>query len=458
MDDAISIKKLYNGNYILGVHIADVAHYLKPNMSTFKEALKRGTSLYLGETVIPMIPSELSNGICSLNEGVERLTKSCIIEINQKGKIINSKIVDSVIISKKKMAYEELNEIFKNNEYTEEYLGFKEDLNLMRELSNIITRNKNKQGNLDFESNDIYVEKDIFNNDKITGFNTREPKEAEKIIENFMILANETVATHFYWKNIPFIYRVHNSPDELKVENTVDLIKKLNYKLVKIQNAYGQKALQKILNDFKGTEEYSIISNLLLRSMSKAKYSTDNIGHYALALDNYCHFTSPIRRFPDLAVHTLINMFINNDNKYNKSAESLLEILNEIANHSSYKERQADEAENDYIKLKMAEYISEHIDEEFYGYILDIDKDKVYIKLDNNIKGIIDYNSDFLKSFTIDSYNKELYCNYSKQKIKLGTKLILQVSKVDIPQKEIYFNVKKIIKNNDDIKKLEYKK
>ena len=458
MDDAISIKKLYNGNYILGVHIADVAHYLKPNMSTFKEALKRGTSLYLGETVIPMIPSELSNGICSLNEGVERLTKSCIIEINQKGKIINSKIVDSVIISKKKMAYEELNEIFKNNEYTEEYLGFKEDLNLMRELSNIITRNKNKQGNLDFESNDIYVEKDIFNNDKITGFNTREPKEAEKIIENFMILANETVATHFYWKNIPFIYRVHNSPDELKVENTVDLIKKLNYKLVKIQNAYGQKALQKILNDFKGTEEYSIISNLLLRSMSKAKYSTDNIGHYALALDNYCHFTSPIRRFPDLAVHTLINMFINNDNKYNNSAESLLEILNEIANHSSYKERQADEAENDYIKLKMAEYISEHIDEEFYGYILDIDKDKVYIKLDNNIKGIIDYNSDFLKSFTIDSYNKELYCNYSKQKIKLGTKLILQVSKVDIPQKEIYFNVKKIIKNNDDIKKLEYKK
>ena len=282
--------------------------------------------------------------------------------------------------------------------------------------------------------------------------------QAEKIIENFMILANETVATHFYWRNIPFIYRVHNSPDELKVENTIDLIKKLNYKLVRIQNAYGQKALQKILNDFKGTEEYSIISNLLLRSMSKAKYSTDNIGHYALALDNYCHFTSPIRRFPDLAVHTLINMFINNDNKYNNATESLLEILNEIANHSSYKERQADEAENDYIKLKMAEYISEHIEEEFYGYILDIDKDKVYIKLDNNIKGIIDYNSDFLKSFTIDSYNKELYCNYSKQKIKLGTKLILQVSKVDIPQKEIYFNVKKIIKNNDDIKKLEYKK
>ena len=458
MDDAVSIKKLYNGNYILGVHIADVAHYLKPTMSTFKEALKRGTSLYLGETVIPMIPSELSNGICSLNEGVERLTKSCIIEINSKGKIVNSKIVDSVIISKKKMSYEEINKIFENNEFNEEYIKFKDELNLMRELSNIITRNKNKQGNLDFESNDIHVNKDIFNNDKITGFSTREPKEAEKIIENFMILANEVVATYFYWRNIPFIYRVHNSPDELKIENTVDLIKKLNYKLVRIQNAYGQKALQKILNDFKGTEEYSIISNLLLRSMSKAKYSTDNIGHYALALDNYCHFTSPIRRFPDLVVHTLINMFINDYMKYNHSTKKFSEILNEIANHSSYKERQADEAENDYIKLKMAEYISEHQDEEFYGYILDIDKDKIYVKLDNNIKGIIDYDSDFLKSFTIDSYNKELCCIYSKQKIKLGTKLILKVSKVDIPQKEIYFNVKEIIKSNDNIKKLEYKK
>ena len=460
MDDAISIKKLYNGNYLLGVHIADVAHYIKPNSSLFKEALKRGTSVYLGEAVIPMIPSTLSNGICSLNEGVERLTKSCIMEINPKGKLVQYKIVNSVIKSKKKMSYEELNEFFNGNEIDESYYPFLNDLNIMRELSDIMTHNKNNKGNLDFESSDIYINKDVYNNDKIIGFETRHNEEAQRIIENFMIAANEAVASHFYWRDLPFIYRVHNNPDDLKLENTIDIISKLNYKLIRIQNAYGQKAIQNILNDFKGTKEFTIISNLLLRSMSKAKYSTENIGHYALALDNYCHFTSPIRRFPDLMVHTLINIFINNDYSLNNHFEK--EILNEIAEHSSYKERQANDAEKDYIKLKMAKFMSEHIGEEFTGMILDIEKDKVYIKLDNNIKGILDFEKDFAKSFSIDTYNRQLTCNYSKQKVKLGTRIIAKVSKVDIPQKEIYFDVKEIIKNNensknDNIKKLELK-
>ena len=460
MDDAISIKKLYNGNYLLGVHIADVAHYIKPNSSLFKEALKRGTSVYLGETVIPMIPSTLSNGICSLNEGVERLTKSCIMEINPKGKLVQYKIVNSVIKSKKKMSYEELNEFFNGNEIDESYYPFLNDLNIMRELSDIMTHNKNNKGNLDFESSDIYINKDVYNNDKIIGFETRHNEEAQRIIENFMIAANEAVASHFFWRDLPFIYRVHNNPDDLKLENTIDLISKLNYKLIRIQNAYGQKAIQNILNDFKGTKEFTIISNLLLRSMSKAKYSTENIGHYALALDNYCHFTSPIRRFPDLMVHTLINIFINND--YSKNNHFEKEILNEVAEHSSYKERQANDAEKDYIKLKMAKFMSEHIGEEFTGMILDIDKDKVYIKLDNNVKGILDFEKDFAKSFSLDTYNKQLICNYSKQKIKLGTRIVAKVSKVDIPQNEIYFDVKEIIKNNensknDNIKKLELK-
>ncbi len=454
MDDAISVKKLYNGNYLLGVHIADVAHYIKPNSALFKEALKRGTSVYLGDVVIPMIPSSLSNGICSLNEGEERLTKSCIMEINNKGKVLNYKIIDSVINSKKKMTYEELNELFKGEIVDDSYIPFINDLNIARELSNILTDKKNKHGNLDFESNDIKIKKDIYNNDKITGFENRQSSEAEKLIENFMIIANETVASHFYWANLPFIYRIHNNPDNLKLDNTIDLIAKLGYKLIKLQNAYGQKAVQNILNDYKGTPEYSIISNLLLRSMSKAKYSTENIGHYALALDNYCHFTSPIRRFPDLMVHTLINMFVNNYslNNINKNTD----YLNEIANHSSYKERQADDAEKDYIKLKMAKYMSEHLNEEFLGIILDIDNDKVYIKLDNNIKGILDLNSDFGKAFDLNTHNKELICNYSNQKIKLGTKVLLKVSKVDIPQKEIYFEIKELIKdkNNMHIKKL----
>lgn len=456
MDDAISVKKLYNGNYLLGVHIADVAHYVKPGTAIFKDALKRGTSVYLGDVVIPMIPSELSNGICSLNEGVDRLTKTCYMEINPKGKVVNHKIVDSVIHSKKKMTYEELNEMFKGNEIEDKsYIPLLQTIEVARELSDLLTKVKTKRGNLDFESNDINIKKE---DNKIKEFELRGNEEAEKIIENFMILANETVASHFYWRHLPFIYRVHNNPDEIKLDNTIELIQRLDYnKLVRIHNAYGQKAIQSILDDYKGTPEYSIISNLLLRNMSKAKYSVDNIGHFALALDNYCHFTSPIRRFPDLMIHTLLNRF-NKNNDY-KKLEKLEQELAEISEHSSYKERQANDAEKDYIKLKMAEYMAEHIDETFEGALLDIDKEQVFIKLDNNIKGILDNYSLINSAFEIDYQNKELRCKHSKQKIRLGNKLILRVTRVDIPQKEIYFEIKDIVKKNNqnNNKKLELK-
>ena len=456
MDDAVSIKELYNGNYLLGVHIADVAHYVKPFTTLFESAKKRGTSVYLDDVVIPMLPSILSNGICSLNEGVERLTKSVIMEITPKGTIENYKILDTVIKSKKKMTYEELNEFFNGNEIDISYLPFINDINIMRKLSSILTNKKNNQGNLEFESSDIKINKNVLKNDEIIGFEARKQEEAQKIIENFMILANEIIASHFYWQDLPFIYRVHNNPDDIKIDSTIDIIKNLGYKLVRVQNCYGQKALQNILNDFKDTKEYSIISNLLLRSMAKAKYSTDNIGHYALALDNYCHFTSPIRRFPDLMIHTLINFF-NSSYYVDYNYAKIQEDLSDIAEHSSYKERQADDAEKDYIKLKMAKYMEEHIGEEFTGIILDIDKNKVFIKLDNNIKGILDMNSDFNLSFNIDSHNKVLNCKYSKQEVKLGTKVIVKVSRVDIPQKEIFFDIKEIVKEND-IKKLELKK
>ena len=450
MDDAISIKKLNNGNYELGVHIADVAHYIKPNSQLFKEALRRGTSVYLGEVVIPMIPSILSNGICSLNEGVERLTKSCIMEINPKGKVVKYKIVDSVIKSKKKMTYEELNELFKGNKVDNSYLPFIDDLTKMRELSNILTKLKKRKGHIDFESSDISVKKDVFDNDKIIEFESRNSDEAEKLIENFMIQANETVASDFYWRDLPFIYRNHDTPEEMRLEDTIEQIKELGLgkKLVKLQNAYGPKAVQSILDSYKETPVYSVVSNLLLRSMAKAIYSTENIGHFALSLNSYCHFTSPIRRFPDLMVHTLINRFNGKNAKYNH-LESLQQELVQIASHSSYKERQADDAEKDYIKLKMAEYMEEHKDEEFDGMILDIDRDKVYIKLDNNIKCLLDNCGEFATSFDIDNYGKKLLCKYSKQKLKLGTRISTKVTYVDIPQKEVYVDVKEIIKDNN---------
>lgn len=458
MDDAISIKKLDNGNYILGVHIADVAHYIKPGTQLFKEALKRGTSVYLGEVVIPMIPSILSNGICSLNEGVERLTKSCIIEISPKGKVINYQLQDTVIKSKKKMTYEELNELFKGNDIDNSYLPFLEDLTHIRELSNILTKLKRKNGHIDFETSDINIKKDIFNNDKILEFESRPSEEAEKIIENFMVLANEMVATDFYWRDLPFIYRTHDTPEEIRLEETIEQIKELGLgkQLIKIQNAYGPKAIQNILDHYKETPVYSVVSNLLLRSMAKAKYTTENIGHFALSLDSYCHFTSPIRRFPDLMAHTLIDRFNGKNSKYDH-LEKLNNELTEVAAHSSYKERQADDAEKDYIKLKMAEYMTEHKDEEFEGIILDIDKDRVFIKLDNNIKCLLDNAGDFAASFDIDLTKKVLLCKYSKQKVKLGSRIKAKVTRVDIPQKEIYLDVKEIIKENTNThtKKLE---
>ena len=454
MDDAVSIKKLYNGNYELSVHIADVSYYVKLGSELFKSALKRGTSVYLGDVVIPMIPSSLSNGICSLNEGVERLTKTVTMEIDKKGKVVNYKIFDSVIKSKKKMTYEDLNKLFNNESIDDkDYFDFIEDLTLMRELSNIIAKEKNKRGFLEFDSSDMKIDKDI--NDNPIEFKKQKNNEAEKLIEHFMVITNETVAQHFYWLNLPFIYRVHNNPDEVKIDKTVALIDSLGYKFTQIHNSYGQKALQKILESFKGTPEYTIISNLLLRNMSKAKYSVTNVGHYALAIDNYCHFTSPIRRFPDLAIHVLINKYLNNFDS--SKLNYFIKELEEIAVHSSYKERQADDAEKDYIKLKMAEYMEQHKDEVFEGFILDIDEDNVYIMLDNNIKGVIDLNEDFFKAFEIDRAKRVLKCNYSNNIVNIGTRLSLKVSRVDIPQKQIYFDVKKILKNNKSVKKLELK-
>ena len=456
MDDAVSIKKLPNGNYLLGVHIANVSHYIKPRTKLFECAYERGTSVYLDDCVIPMLPSILSNGICSLNEGVERLTKSIIIEVDNKGNIVNYKIYNAVIESKKKMTYEELNELFIGKEIDSSYNHFTNDLILLREISNILTKKRFKKGNINFKSSDIKINKDAYKNDCIVGFENSENGESQKIIENIMVLANEVIAYDFNLKKLPFIYRVHSNPNELKIDNTLDIISNIENKIIKINNAYGQKGLQKILNEFKDTNDYQVISNLLLRSMDKARYSTENIGHFALASDYYCHFTSPIRRFPDLTIHTLLDIFNNNNSK--TKIDNIEDILNDIAHHSSYKERQADDAEKDYIKLKMAEYMKEHINEEFTGIILDIDKDKVFIKLDNNIKGILDINGDFNKAFSVETIKKQLKSNYSKNTIKLGTRVIVKVTNVNIPQKEVYFDIKRIINNkNTNIKKLELK-
>lgn len=445
MDDAISIKKLYNGNFLLRVHIADVSYYVRPGSPLWKDAEKRATSLYLGDTVIPMIPAKLSNGILSLNEGVDRLTKTVEMEIDCHGRVVNYKIMDSVINSKKKMTYEELNELFDGLPVDSSYAPFIYDIELLRELTRILKKARQNRGNIDFASNDVSV---TSNEEEMpVEFSERSNREAEDIIENCMIMANATIASYFYWQELPFIYRVHNVPDDVKLEKTMELIEQISPKLIRLQNAYGPTEIQRVLNKFKGTPEYSAISNILLRSMSKAVYSTENIGHYALALDNYCHFTSPIRRLPDLVIHELLNIF-SKDYSLNNLGP-IKDRLSGLSHHSSYKERQADDAERDYLKLKMAKYMSQHIGEEFIGIIIDIDRDAVTIKLNNCIKGTIAYTDEFAQAFCIDPHKKELKSRHSKTKAKLGTMVTVSVHNANIPLKEVTFDLVEVHKTNE---------
>ena len=452
IDDAVSVERLPNGNVLLGVHIADVGYYIKPGSALFKEAKKRKTSVYIGDLVVPMFPSVISNGICSLNEGVERLARSTFIEYDTNGKVVNYSMCRSVIKSKKKMTYEDLTNYFNENQIDETYLDYIQEIDLMRKLASILRKLKDDKGYLGFESSDMVVKTDPFNNDQILGFENRSPQEADRIIEVFMIACNVIRATDFTEKGIPILYRIHDKPDSLKLDDTLDKIKELGYgrQLVRINNAYGAKAIQNVLKQYQSSPLFSVVSNLLLRSMAKARHSVENIGHFALGEDYYCHFTAPIRRFIDLMIQTVEDLFCLDYIGYNHIDE-IKAALVEIAEDYNYKERQADDAEVDYSKLKMAQFMAMQMDTEFVGMILDIDKDKVFVKLDNNVRGILDMHSDFGYAFTVDTHRKVLVCNYSKQTIKLGSKLLLKVSKVDIPQKEVYFSVSDIYKDNKAI-------
>ena len=416
----------------------------------FKEAKERKTSVYIGDLVIPMFPSIISNGICSLNEGVERLARSTFIEYDSNGKVVNYSTCRSVIKSKKKMSYEELTQYFMGNEVDPSYLNYVEEITLMRKLAGGLKKLKDDKGYLGFESNDMKVKTDPYNNDAILGFENRNPSEADKIIEFFMIACNVVRAKDFTLRGIPILYRIHDKPDSLKLEDTFDKIRDLGYgkQLVRINNAYGAKAIQSVLKQYQSSPLFSVVSNLLLRSMAKARHSIENIGHFALGEDYYCHFTAPIRRFIDLTIQTMEDLFDLEDCIGYGHEEEIKAALVEIAEDYNYKERQADDAEIDFGKLRMAQYMALHIGEEFTGMILDIDKDKVFIKLDNNVRGILDMNTVFGDAFSVDTYRKELVCNYSNNRIKLGTKLLLTVSKVDIPQKEVYFSVTDIYKDN----------
>lgn len=390
IDDAISLT-YKDGIYTLGVHIADVSHYVKENTALGDEAFNRGTSSYLADTVIPMIPHKLSNGICSLNEGVIRLTMSCIMNINSRGDVESYDIFPSFIKSNKKMTYENVNKILEENTTPEGYEPYKETLLKMYELSKILRKKKVNKGYIEFDIPEAKVIQD--KNGKAIDIKKREQHAGESLIEDFMIEANVTVATHIANMELPFIYRVHDIPNADKIDDFKNLVHALGYKIETSINEITPKSMQRILNSLKDKPEFTILSSLLLRSMKKAEYSKTNIGHFGLALDNYTHFTSPIRRYPDLTVHRLLKTYLI-DKDFSMSTINYLDNnLITIAEHSSEREVASINAERDVNDMKMAEYMESHIGEEYVGTISSVTNFGFFVELDNLIEGLVHVNS-----------------------------------------------------------------
>lgn len=450
MDDAISVEINDKGNYIVGVHIADVAHYIKPNTPLFEEAYNRGTSVYMIDSVIPMIPKLLSNGICSLNPNVDRLTKSCIMELDPNGNLLDYKIVSSVICSKIKMSYSEVNQILEKGKFTSEYEPFIDNLKLLQKLNRTLELKKGARGYLNFCDNELDIQVDEKGIPQ--SFKIHEQKTAEKIIENLMLLANETIASHYSW--CPFIFRVHDIPNAEVLKNILDFLRLIGYRIQNIKSFNNPKAIQGILKNLSKTEEFSIASNMILRGMKKAVYTTDNIGHFGLDLENYTHFTSPIRRLPDLLVHTLIDIY-ENPNFLEEDLTKLEEFLKEASHHASFKERQADEAEYEANMMKMAEYMEQHIGEYFNGKIINITSSGILVETTNHITGKV-YFSDIKGDFY--QFNPETFTLKGKRKretLHIGDKVRLKVKDASKEFRTIDFEIcEKLALSNEKQKAL----
>ena len=447
IDDAISIKKLDNGNYLLGVHIADVSHYVKEGTALGDEAYLRGTSSYLANTVIPMLPHRLSNGICSLNPNVIRLTISCVMEIDDKGKLVDSEIFESYIKSRKQMTYKNVNKILNENIIPDGYEEFVSDLRLMEELSKIIRKHKIEKGYLDF---DIPEPKIITNKEgKAIDIQKRIQDTGENLIEDFMIMANETVASTISYMELPFIYRVHGLPDEEKIRSFLSFVNILGYKVNANLKNITPKTIQNILSQLKDKKEYNILSSMLLRSMQKAVYDSVNIGHFGLASKFYTHFTSPIRRFPDLTVHRLLRTYLFNHNIDNQIIDYYNSTLPEIAKHSSEREMAATQCERDVDDMKMAEYMESHIGEVYKGIISTVTNYGIYVELSNLVEGMIKIDQLEDDYYFYDEATFSLVGKRSKKRYMLGQTIEIVVDSVIKDKGLINFRLYKGDKNGD---------
>ena len=386
LDDAISLKILENGNYQLGVHIADVSYYVSEGSPLDKEAVKRGTSIYLVDRVIPMLPHKLSNGICSLNPHTDRYTISCIMEIDKNGEVINHDIIPSVIHSSYRMTYNNVNAILDGDSHLqEEYKEVVPLFFLMQELAALLMKKKDERGAIDFDVNEAKVLVDEKGKPIDVVLRTRGA--SDRIIEEFMLKANETVAQHFKWLDLPFIYRVHEQPKLKKLQQFATIVKPLGYTIKgSLDHVYPQE-LSAIVEASKDTEEHTVISTLLLRCMQKARYDRQCLGHFGLADEFYTHFTSPIRRYPDLLVHRCIRTFLFQQNF--EATAHFEEVIPYLAEQSSFREREAVDIEREVTDMKMAEYMESHIGEEFEGIISSITQFGFFVELPNTIDGLV---------------------------------------------------------------------
>lgn len=439
LDDAVSIERLSNGNFKLGVHIADVSHYVKEKSPLDREALKRGTSVYLLTKVIPMLPKELSNGICSLNPKVDRLAMTCFMEINNEGKVVDYRITKSVIRTNERMTYTDVTKILKDHdeELIKRYDYLVEDFKAMEELAEILYKKRMKRGAIDFDFDESKITLD--ENEKPIDVRPYEREIANRIIEEFMLVANETIAEHMFWTKLPFVYRIHEDPDEEKLQRFREFAYNLGY-FIKSSNEIHPKALQQIIEAVKGKKEETVVSTLLLRSLKQARYSPQCVGHFGLAAKYYCHFTSPIRRYPDLIIHRIIKEFL--DGNIDESRAKALEKAVDYASiQSSEMERVAMEAEREVDDLKKAEYMSEKIGEEYTGIVSSVTNFGMFVQLPNTIEGLV-HISNFEDDYYV--YDEDHLCligERTKHQFRLGDEVKVKVAKVDLDSYDIYFDI-----------------
>ncbi len=436
LDDAISIEKLDNG-YRLYVHIADVSHYVRAGSELDKEAVKRGTSVYLVDKVVPMLPKGLSNELCSLNKNEDKLALSVRMDINEKARVVDYKIYESIVSINERMTYDAVYRILEGeDEYIKKYNYLLNEFKMMEELAKILRKNRKKRGSIDFNLKETKVELD--ENGKVVNIDFYKTTFANKIIEEFMLITNEVIAEHFYWQEIPFVFRNHEEPDPEKIKQLATFIRAFGYTL-KGSDELHPKAMQKLLVEVEGSEEEILISRISLRSMQQAKYESENKGHFGLAAKFYCHFTSPIRRYPDLIIHRIIKDSINGRID-SKKIQYYKGILAKIALECSKNERRAITAEREVIKMKVVEYMADKIGLEYDGIVSGITGWGMYVELANSVEGMIR-----LENIRDDIYYSDDNYNVigvnSGRRFTLGDKLRISVTKVDKETNKIDFDL-----------------